>query len=85
MLIGWRSSLSVTSQSALSITLKTSLNLQELNRFCKNHDLTVDFQCNEGEAVVYTHYIGQMIHTELNFCHEILKMRISKPYLEITT
>ena len=85
MLIGWRSSQSVTSQSALSITLKTSLNLQELNRFRKKHVLTVDFQCNEGEAVVYTHYIGQMTHTELNFCHEILKMRFSKPYLEITT
>lgn len=71
MLIGWRSSQSVTSQSALSITLKTSLNLQELNRFRKKHDLTVDCQCNEGEAVVYTHYIGQMTHTELNFCRVI--------------
>ena len=89
MLIGGRTSQSMTSQSGLSITLKTSLNLQELNRFRKEYDLTVDFQCNEGEAVVYTHYIGQMIHTELNFCrvmsHKILKIRFSKPYLEITT
>ena len=60
--VDWRT----TSQSAESITLKTSLNLQELNRFRKKHDLTVDRRCNEGEAVVYTHCRGQMIHTELN-------------------
>ena len=68
MLIGGRTSQSMISQSGLSITLKTSLNLQELHRSRKEHDLTVHFQCNEGEAVVYIHYIGQMTHIELNFC-----------------
>ena len=58
---------SLTTQSALSITLKTSLNLQELNLFREKHYSTVDHRCNEGEAVVYNHYIGQMTHTELKF------------------
>ena len=68
----WALSQSLTTQSALSITLKTSLNLQEWNLFREKHYSTVDHRCNEGEAVVYNHYIGQMTHTELNFCFKQL-------------